>query len=58
VIIDYKQITNEIKELLKENPKLPFLLGVSVSLTVVVGTILYIRKKKSLKKKQNGKIKE
>lgn len=43
--IDFTHISNEIKSLLKENKKLPLILGVSVSLTIVIGTIIYFRRK-------------
>lgn len=43
--IDYNHITNEVKALLKEHKALPVILGVSVTLTVAVGTILYFRRK-------------
>jgi hypothetical protein len=43
--ISYSHIQNEIKGLIKAHPKLPLILGVSVSLTVVIGTILYFNRK-------------
>ena len=43
--INYNHIANEIKGLVKEYPKLPLIMGVSVSLTIAVGTVLYFRRK-------------
>jgi hypothetical protein len=42
---DISHISNEIKDLLKENKYLPTILAVSVTATVTVGLILYFRKK-------------
>jgi hypothetical protein len=38
-------ISNEIKSLIKEHKALPLILGVSVTATIIVGTILYFRRK-------------
>lgn len=42
---DINHISSEIKALLKENKALPMILGVSVTLTITVGLILYFRRK-------------
>jgi hypothetical protein len=38
-------ISSEIKGLLKQHKALPLILGVSVTLTLIVGTVLYLRRK-------------
>ena len=41
-------ISNEIKGLLKEHKALPLILGVSITLTIIVGTVLYFRRKQRI----------
>jgi hypothetical protein len=46
--IDFRNIGNDIKSLLKEHKYLPTILAVSVTATIVVGTVLYFRRKQRI----------
>jgi hypothetical protein len=46
--MNFSHIQGEIKSLLKENKYLPTILAVSISATILVGTILYFRRKQRI----------